>query len=323
MSIKKSTICMYKHIQGFSFLSLLILVFLLASPGFAARITDGVTRHRLQNGLTVLLKEDNSAPVVSIQIWVKAGSANETELEAGITHFIEHMIFKGTKKRGPGEIARAIEAAGGSINAYTSYDRTVYYVEMPREAALLGLDILLDAVQNATFEPGEIQREKEVVLEELRRSLDSPWRRLGLEHNWLSYQGHPYSRPIIGFQHTIENFNRKMILNYVNKWYCPENMVLVAVGDFDREAFLKEIMRLTKDFPKRGAGRAFKKVINPHQSFLRRLLLPESVEQLYLEVSWHIPPARHRHIPALDVLEVILGGGKSSRLPKRLKMDSN
>ena len=323
MSMKKSTICMYKHIQGFSFLSLLLLVFLLASPGFAARITDGVTRHRLQNGLTVLLKEDNSAPVVSIQIWVKAGSANETELEAGITHFIEHMIFKGTKKRGPGEIARAIEAAGGSINAYTSYDRTVYYVEMPREAALLGLDILLDAVQNATFEPVEIQREKEVVLEELRRSLDSPWRRLGLEHNWLSYQGHPYGRPIIGFQHTIKNFNRKMILNYVNKWYCPENMVLVAVGDFDREAFLKETMRLTKDFPKRGAGRAFKKVINPHQSFLRRLLLPESVEQLYLEVSWHIPPARHRHIPALDVLEVILGGGKSSRLPKRLKMDSN
>ena len=314
---------MCRQIQSFCLLLLLPLALALASPCLGAKITDGVTRHRLENGLTVIVKEDHSAPVVSIQVWVKAGSANETEKEAGITHFIEHMIFKGTKKRGPGEIARSVEAAGGSINAYTSYDRTVYYVELPSEAALLGLDILLDAVQNATFDPVEIEREKEVVLEELRRSLDSPWRRLGIEHSWLSYQGHPYGRPIIGFQRTIKNFNQAMILEYVDKWYFPENMVLVAVGDLDTDAFLQEAARLAKNFPPRRKNTPFQKAESPFQSFLRRLVLPDRVEQLYLDLSWRIPPAGHHHIPALDVLQVILGEGKSSRLYKKLKMDSN
>ncbi len=302
-------------------LALVILSRAPASRG-STGITRGVTKERLENGLTVVVKEDHSAPVASIQIWVRAGSSNETEEEAGITHFIEHMIFKGTKKRGPGEIARAIEAAGGSINAYTSYDRTVYYVEVPAEATLLGLDVLLDAVQNAVFDPEEIEREKEVVLEELRRSLDSPWRRLSREQMWLCYQGHPYGRPIIGYEATIKRFSRSMIQAYMDKWYLPQNMVLVAVGDLDASEFLEQARKLSLNFPER-KGVEDAQRIPASQSFTRRLVLPDKVEQVYMELAWHIPAAGHQDIAALDILEVLLGEGKTSRLYKKLKMERN
>ena len=178
--------------------------------------------------MTVILKQDNSAPVAAIQLWVKTGSANETAFEAGITHLIEHMIFKGTPTKKTGEIARIIETSGGRINAYTSFDRTVYYVEIDSAQFDKGVDVLLDAVQNSLFDPEELRREKEVVLEEYRRSLDIPENQLSWNLMALSFQKHPYGRPIIGTEETIRSFNRRMILDYINKWYTPENMVLVG-----------------------------------------------------------------------------------------------
>lgn len=153
-------------------LLLLVSVGLFQSPGlYAASVTDGVLRETLENGFTVILKEDHSSPVASVQVWVKTGSANETRREAGITHFIEHMIFKGTPTRKTGEIARTIESSGGRINAYTTYDRTVYYVEIASSHFDTALDVLLDAVQHSLFDPAELEKEKEVVL----RSIAVPW----------------------------------------------------------------------------------------------------------------------------------------------------
>ena len=170
----------------------------------AASVTEGAKKFKLDNGFTVILKEDNSAPVAAIQVWVKTGSANETEEEAGITHLIEHMIFKGTPSKKTGEIARTIEVSGGHINAYTSFDRTVYYVEIASAQFVTGLDVLLDAVQHSLFDKKELEREKEVVLEEYRRSLDIPERQLGRAIMELSYKKHPYRRPIIGYEKTIQ-----------------------------------------------------------------------------------------------------------------------
>jgi len=298
------------------------LVLLFAAQLHAASVTDGAERFTLDNGFTVILKQDRSAPVAAVQVWVKTGSANETEEEAGITHLIEHMIFKGTPSRSTGEIAGTIEAAGGHINAYTSFDRTVYYVEIPSSQLDTGLDVLLDAVQHSLFDAEELEREKEVVLEEYRRSLDIPETQLGWDMMALCFQKHPYRRPIIGYEKTIHSFDRKAILAYMDKWYTPRNMVLAAVGDFDTETALKTIKALVKDFPER-TGKSPSRPEEPPQTDLRKIVKEDRVQQVYLNLAWHIPALTHEDMYPLNILEIILGHGKTSRLYTRLKMDAN
>ncbi len=306
--------------------ALMIALALLAAPLFAephpTSVTGGAHRFILDNGFTVILKEDHSAPVAAIQLWVRTGSANETEEEAGITHLIEHMIFKGTPTRKTGEIAATIEGSGGHINAYTSLDRTVYYVEIPSSHLATGLDVLLDAVQHSLFDPVELEREKEVVLEEYRRSLDIPRTRLNWAVMDLCYQKHPYRRPVIGYESTIRSFDRKAILDYMGKWYTPDNMVLVAVGDFETNQALKTIKGLVRDFPER-MGQRPTRPQEPEQTALRRFTKKEKVQQVYLDMSWHIPSLNHPDMYPLDLLETILSHGKSSRLYARLKMETN
>ena len=303
------------------FIWVLILVGLVTNLN-AASVTEGAKKFKLDNGFTVILKEDNSAPVAAIQVWVKTGSANETEEEAGITHLIEHMIFKGTPSKKTGEIARTIEVSGGHINAYTSFDRTVYFVEIASAQFVTGLDVLLDAVQHSLFDKKELEREKEVVLEEYRRSLDIPERQLGWAIMELSYKNHPYRRPIIGYEKTIRSFDREAILNYMDKWYTPANMVLVAVGDFDTEEALKTVKALVRDFPQRTGKTPFRPE-EPPQTALRKIIKKDRVQQVYLNMVWHIPSVTHKDMYPLDILETILGHGKSSRLYSRLKMKAN
>ena len=226
---------------------------IFVTHGHGASVTAGAKKFLLKNGLTVILKEDHSAPVAAVQVWVKTGSANETPKEAGITHQIEHMIFKGTPTRNTGEIARTIETSGGRINAYTSFDRTVYFVEIDSARFDTALDVLLDAVQHSLFDTEELKKEKEVVLEEYRRSLDIPENQLSWAMMALSYQKHPYGRPIIGYEETILSFDREMILKYMDKWYTPKNMVVVAVGDFEAEKPLSPSKNRFRTFPKEPA----------------------------------------------------------------------
>ncbi|MBW2022736.1 MAG: insulinase family protein, partial [Deltaproteobacteria bacterium] len=263
-------------------------------------VTVGAKRYKLQNGLTVILKENPASKVCSVQVWVRTGSANETEKEAGITHLIEHMIFKGTS-----------EAAGGEINAYTSYDRTVYYVEIASSHLDIALDVLLDAVQHSVFDPVELEKEKEVVLEEYRRGLDSPSRELGKAVMRLCFKKHPYRRPIIGYEKTIQSFDRNAILAYLDKWYTPQNMVIVVVGDFEAQRVLNLIKALTRDFPRRKWAIA-KRPAEPPQRKYRQEIIRRDVRQAYVDISWHIPALSHPDTAALDVMEIILGHGKSS-----------
>ncbi len=312
---------------NFIFLASFLLLWVMPSMIFIAHahatsITDGAKRFTLKNGLTVILKEDHSAPVAAVQVWVKTGSANETPEEAGITHQIEHMIFKGTPTKNTGEIARTIETSGGRINAYTSFDRTVYYVEIDSARFDTAIDVLLDAVQHSLFDPEELKKEKEVVLEEYRRSLDIPENQLSWAMMALSYQKHPYGRPIIGYEKTILSFDREMILKYMDKWYTPKNMVVVAVGDFEAAKALESIKNRVQDFPRRtGAGSS--RPVEPPQTELRKTIKHARVQQVYLDLCWHIPALTHKDIYALDVLEVILGQGKTSRLYQGLKMEAN
>ena len=169
----------------------------------------------LDNGMQVLLEENHAAKVVSFNALAKVGSVNETDDEAGISHLIEHMLFKGTPTRPAGIIARDVEAAGGDINAYTSLDQTVYYINMASRFSKQGLEILADAIQNPLFDAEELAREKEVVLEEVRREQDNP-SRMTIEHLFQSaYKAHTYGRPIIGFQKRSSHSRGMMSLNII------------------------------------------------------------------------------------------------------------
>jgi len=272
----------------------------------------------LNNGMQVLLEENHSAKVVSFNALAKVGSVNETDNEAGISHLIEHMLFKGTPTRPTGSIARDVEAAGGDINAYTSLDQTVYYINMASRFAKQGLEILADAIQNPLFDADELAREKEVVLEEVRREQDNP-SRMTIEHLFQSaYKTHTYGRPIIGFPETVKSFMRNDVLKYYRRWYTPKNIVFIAMGDFKIEEMLSWIR---KEFANFSGGAVPKKLTKaePEQKSLRLVIKGMNVQSAYLAMGYHIPEITHSDVPAIDVLTHILGGTDSSRLDQEIK----
>src|SRR5688572_10396736 len=198
----------------------------------------------LKNGLKVIVDENHAAKVVAAQVWVRVGSADEREGEFGLAHVHEHMLFKGTERRKVGEIAADIEAAGGEINAWTSYDQTVYHVTIASHELEVALDILADAVQHSTFDADELGRELEVVLEELRRGNDTPSRVASEMLFETAYRAHPYRRPVIGYVDSVKSFTRDGILAFYRRWYQPRNMCLVVTGDVNAEKVVEKAERL-------------------------------------------------------------------------------
>ena len=184
-----------------------------------------------QNGTTILAHRNAAAPAVAIQVWVGVGSADEQAGEFGLAHFHEHMLFKGTERRGVGQIAAEIEAAGGEINAFTSFDQTVYHVLMSSRHFERGHDVLADAIQSSIFDEDELTREKQVVLEEIQRADDSPGHVVGRLLFATLYENHPYRRPILGTAATVSDFSREGVVNFYRRHYNASNVTLVAVGD--------------------------------------------------------------------------------------------
>ncbi len=275
----------------------------------------------LPSGLKVLVQENHASKVVAIQVWVRVGSADETEDEAGLAHVHEHMLFKGTERRAVGAIAAEIEAAGGDINAWTSFDQTVYHVTMASRDFDTGLDILADAVQHSSFDAEELAKELEVVLEEVRRGNDMPSRVVSQNLFANAFKAHPYRRPVIGYVDTVKSFTREKILGFYKRWYQPQNMCLVVVGDVDGK---KVIDRAGELFSTNGDGAAATRQpreSEPAQSGLRVVRATKDVQETHLNVAWHGPAIRHEDTPALDVLTILLGSGESSRLYRRVKRD--
>ncbi|MBI5809594.1 MAG: insulinase family protein, partial [Deltaproteobacteria bacterium] len=215
-----------------------------------------VFKTRLDNGMTVIIEEEHTAPVAAIEMWVRTGGADESGKEAGIAHVFEHMLFKGTKKRKVGEIARVVEAAGGDINAYTSFDNTVFHLALPSKEFTTGLDVLSDAVQNSAFDPEELRKELQVVLEEIRMNEDSPGRSLYKSILSSAFSVHPYGRPVIGYKNTVEPIKRADMMAFFKKWYIPNNMTLVIAGDIKKDDALSAV---------KAAFRGFKKGPDPHR----------------------------------------------------------
>jgi len=277
-----------------------------------------IEKFTLENGLTVVLRENHSSPVVAVQVWVKAGSATEPEDRAGMSHILEHMAFKGTKRRGPGQIAREVEALGGEINAYTSFDQTVYHITISGRYLGNALDILADTLGNSVFDAEELAREKEVVLEELRMNEDNPGRVNGKAMFREAFRVHPYGRPVIGYDNTIRKTTRDDLVAYFTRYYSPGNMVLVIAGDVDpkaarpliEKAFLP--LKTHESLP----DRAF---AEPPQKETRVAIQERDAKRAYLDIGFHGPSIRDDDVFAWDLLADILGSGQTSRLYREVK----
>lgn len=276
-------------------------------------------KFQLKNGLKVLFLESHKSPVVSVQMWVKTGSADEKKGEEGISHFIEHLVFKGTRKYKVGEIAATVEGSGGELNAYTSFDQTVFYVTISKQFTDVALDVIGEMMGFPTFDPQEIDNEREVVIEEIKRGQDSPGRRSSQLLFTNVFKKHPYGRPVIGFDKVVRKVSPKKIREYYQSRYVPSNMFLVVAGDFNSAEMKKKVEAIFGSF----APYKLKKVSRgkePQQKNIRIKVEQASFEQTAGYLTWRIPHVKHKDIAALEVLSAILGQGDSSRLMKSLRI---
>ena len=287
---------------------------------FSDAIDKGVLEYTLHNGLTVILQEDHFAPVTAMQVWVKVGSNDEREDQAGMAHVLEHMLFKGTERRAVGQIAQDVENAGGDINAWTSFDQTVFHIAIASRFQELGLDILADAVVHSTLDAEELARELEVIVEEIKRGKDDPDQRLSEELFASVFQVHPLGKPIIGTEESVRSFTREKLLEFTQTWYVPENMTLVVVGDFEHRWMKNTVERLFGAIPAKKAPE-HKYLSEPDQNAPREKFLTEPVLEAQFGLAFPLPGLDHEDLPALDMLGSILGSGESSRLQARLKRD--
>jgi len=272
-----------------------------------------VEKYRLANGLTVVIRQNPSSPVVAVQAWVKAGSTTEPEARAGMSHILEHMAFKGTKRRGPGEIAREVESVGGEINAYTSFDQTVYHITISKRFLENALDILADTLANSVFDAGELSRELEVILEEVRMGEDDPGRVVSKAFFREAYKVHPYGRPVIGYVDTIRKTTRDDLLAYFGSRYVPGNMVLVIAGDVDPKASRPLIEKTFGQLDPRPVSEETTPA-EPPQADTRVILKEKDARRVYLDMGFHGPSMKDPDVYAWDLLSMILGSGETSRL---------
>src|SRR6266516_1925500 len=276
----------------------------------------------LPNGLTVIVQEDHSAPVASVQAWCATGSIDEDEhLGAGLSHILEHMLFKGTKTRSTNEIAQKIQDVGGYINAYTSFDRTVFWIDVPKDGVASALDVLADAMMNSTLPREEYLKEQEVIRREFAMGLDDPDRMAGLLLFATAYQRHPYRFPVIGELEIYNQLTQEQVMQYYKTRYVPNNLTFVVVGNVDAEKVRQQLTELFKPYPEQSLKPVFIPA-EPPQLGLREVHQEFPTELTHLELAWHIPEVTNPDVPALDLLSTILGDGRSSRLYRRVREEA-
>ncbi len=276
----------------------------------------------LPDGLTIIVQEDHSAPVASVQAWCATGSIYEDQhMGAGLSHILEHMLFKGTKTRSTNAIAQKIQDVGGYINAYTSFDRTVFWIDVPKDGVATALDVLADAMMNSTLPPEEYVKEQEVIRREFAMGFDDPDRMVGQLLFATAYQKHPYRLPVIGEMEIYNQLSQEQVMQYYKSRYVPNNLTFIVVGDVDAGKIREQLATFFKDCPEK----SLKPVYVPSEPLQlgRREVHNEFPTELSrLEMAWHIPELTHPDVPALDLLSTILGEGRSSRLYRRMREET-
>ena len=285
-----------------------------------ASFLDPQTVHRtvLPNGLTVLARRDSSAPVVAIVTHVKAGYFDETDDVSGIAHVLEHMFFKGTTRRGVGEISKETKGSGGYLNAHTIYDQTVYYTVLPSHGFASGIDIQADAYANSVIDSDELAKELEVIIQEAKRKADNP-SALAVETLYeLLYDKHRMRRWRIGHEEGLRALDRNAMLAFYRNFYQPSNTILSIVGDVDVKEMMDRVhehyAQLPNRKPERVPGPA-----EPHHDDLRYREIEGDITQSQLVMGWRTVDAMHEDTPALDFAGNILAAGRASRLYRALR----
>ncbi len=279
----------------------------------------GVTLTTLDNGLTIIAREDRSAPVVSAQAWCMAGSIHEGRwLGAGLSHLLEHMLFKGTTTRPGSRIDQEVQEAGGYMNAYTSFDRTVYHIDVPNTGARTAIDILCDIMQNATLPAEELAKEQDVIRREMDMNVDDPGRRAGRRLFETAYTRSPYRFTVIGYPDIFNELKPDDIRGYYREKYAPNNVFYVVVGDVKTDEVIAQIRAA---YEKSRARPSPPMVLpeEPGQTAPREIVEEAPIELGHFHFAWHIPEIRHPDVPVLEVLAVLLGHGRSSRLYQEVR----
>src|SRR5246500_4807387 len=276
----------------------------------------------LPSGLTVIVQEDHSAPVASVQAWCATGSVDEDQhLGAGLSHILEHMLFKGTKTRSANEIAQKIQDVGGYVNAYTSFDRTVFWTDVPKDGVSTALEVLSDAMMNSTLPPEEYNKEQEVIRREFAMGMDDPDRMASLLLFATAYQRHPYRFPVIGEIEIYNQLTQEQVMQYYKTRYVPNNLTFIVVGDVNAERVRQQLAALFKTYPEKSLQPVFIPA-EPPQLGRREAHQEFATELTHLSLAWHIPELTNPDVPALDLLSTILGDGRSSRLYRRVREEA-
>ncbi|HMA20861.1 MAG TPA: pitrilysin family protein, partial [Gemmatimonadaceae bacterium] len=277
-----------------------------------------VRRTVLPNGLTVLIRRDTSAPVVAIVTHVKAGYFDEADDVSGIAHVLEHMFFKGTERRGVGEISKETKGSGGYLNAHTIYDQTVYFTVLPSSGFAAGLDIQSDAYANSVIDAAELSKELEVIIQEAKRKQDNP-SALAVESLYeLIYDKHRMRRWRIGHEDGLRALDRPAMMGFYRNFYQPSNTILSVVGDVDADEAMRRVVEhygsLSNAVPVRAPGPA-----EPHHDDFRYRELSGDITQSQLAMGWRTAPTMHEDTPVLDFAAHILAAGRASRLYRALR----
>ncbi len=295
-----------------------MLLFVLLTTLSEAGLKENVFETVLPSGLKVILVENHKAPLVTFQVWYRVGSRNEAWGKTGLSHMLEHMMFKGTEKVGPEEFSRIIQQNGGNDNAFTSYDYTAYFENLNADRVQVSIDLESDRMQNLLLREQDFRTERMVVMEERRlRTDDNPQAVLAEQVMATAFQTHPYHWPIIGWMEDVARFTLEDLKTYYKTYYNPADAFLVVVGDFTKEELLPKIQKAFGSYPK-GVAPAQAKDIDPPQIGERRIIVKKEAQLPSLVMGYHVPNLRNPDSYVLEVIATILSGGKSSRLYQSL-----
>lgn len=280
---------------------------------------SGATVRTLDNGLEVIVNEDHSAPVVSLQAWCRAGSIHEGDwLGAGMSHFLEHMLFKGTARRNANEIAQTVQAEGGYINAYTSFDRTVYWIDAPSSGAETCLDVLCDVVGFAELPEEEFASESDVIRREIAMGEDNPDQVLSKLLFRTAYAVHPCRHPVIGYLDLFNELSRDDLYGYYREKYSPDNLFLVVAGDVNTDEVVSAIQEKLGELKRRRRSPVILPT-EPTQLGIRSETVEFPTELHRTRIGFPAPDGSHPVVPAMDLMTAILGEGRSSHLYRRIR----
>jgi len=299
---------------------LLILPFMFVLSPWLANAAEKVHEFQLENGMGVIVKVDRRAPVAVSQVWYKVGSSYEPNGLTGISHALEHMMFKGTKKLGPGQFSRTISALGGTENAFTGQDYTAYFETLAVKHLGKAFELEADRMHDLLLDADEFAKEIEVVKEERRlRTEDKPTGLTYEQFQAVAWRASPYRNPVIGWMHDLDNMTLEDLQQWYKRWYAPDNATLVVVGDVEPLAVLELAKQHFGGIPAVGV-RELKPAVEPPQTGLTRVNVKVQAKQPYLLMGYKTPivgTAEEDWEPyALDVLASVLDGGSSARLSR-------